>query len=238
VSQAVPQPVIAPGDLATELLLVRHGRSADVVPGSAGSDDAPLSTEGREQAQALARRLAPKELAAVYSSDLRRASDTATELAAPHGLQVIAVPGLREVSLGDWERGDYRRRAAVRDPAWLAHARAGRWDMVPGSEGDGPFRARVYRAVEDCVAAHETGAVAVVCHFGVVNAYLAALWGSERSFMVAVENTGVTVVRAGGTHRLVTTVNDCGHLYDPLLHDPALGRSGMVGGSRPSSGAT
>jgi hypothetical protein len=36
----------------------------------------------------------------------------------------------------------------------------------------------------------------------------------------------------------VTTVNDCGHLYDPLLHDPALGRSGMVGGSRPSSGPT
>jgi probable phosphoglycerate mutase len=218
VSQAIPQPaILLEAEFATEVLLIRHGRSADVVPGTAESEDPPLAEIGVAQADALARRLAAKPLAAIYSSDLRRARDTAAPIAAQRGLAINEDPELREVFLGDWERGEYRRRAAALDPEWIAHSRSGRWDTVPGSEGDDAFRRRVTTAVDRGIAAHEGTSIAVVCHGGVINAVLASIWGAHSSFLIPTENTGITVVRAGASRKIVITVNDCHHLYDPVL---------------------
>lgn len=216
-SQAVPQPtVLAPPELTTELLLIRHGQSQDVVPGSDESFDPPLSDLGRSQAEALAQRLKDKRIDAVYSSDLKRAAETAAALERP----VIQRPELREVWLGDWEGGGFRRRAHERDPEFMRFAQAGRWDLIPGSEGDDAFRARVLGAVGQILADHERQTVAVFCHGGVINAYLAALYDLQPSWWVVIENTSITQLRAGGGRQLVVTVNDMHHLYDPVLHMP------------------
>ena len=217
-SQPIPQPaVLGTGDFPTEIVLIRHGRSADVVPGSSESDDPPLSDEGHRQAQALARRLKTKDIDVVVSSDLRRAADTAAYLAEPRGLDVVQRGDLREVFLGDWERGEFRRRAAAGDPEWLRFADAGRWDLVPGSEGDGAFRARVRGAVDELATTHEGRSIAIAAHGGVINAYLASVFGIDRSFFATIENTSLTILRASGERRLLVTVNDCTHLYDPAL---------------------
>ena len=220
-SEAVPQPTVVPSfDGATEVLLIRHGRSADVVPGSPESADPPLHDAGTEQAQRLADRLADKTIDAVYASDLRRAVDTAAPLAEPRGLEVVQRRDLREIHLGEWEHGEFRRRAAARDPEWLRFAESGRWDLVPGSEGDEGFRRRVRGAVADAVSGHEGGIVAIVCHGGVINAFLCDVFGLEGSFFCAIENTSVTVVRVGPRGRVLTAVNDCHHLYDPVVGGP------------------
>jgi probable phosphoglycerate mutase len=217
-SEAVPQPaVLPPRDFGTELVLVRHGQSADVVPGSPDSEDPPLSDLGHAQAQALAARLAPKSIDAVIASDLRRAVETAGYLAEPRHLPVEQRPDLQEVHLGDWGSGEFRRRAAVRDPEWQRFAAAGRWDLVPGSEGDDVFRHRVKRAVDEETARHAGKSIAIVVHGGVINAYLAETFGIERSFFASIENTSLTILRASGDRRLLVTVNDCTHLYDPAL---------------------
>src|SRR2546423_6240326 len=132
-SEAVPQPsLLATRDFTTELLLIRHGRSADVVPGSEESLDPPLHEVGRAQAAALAERLADKQIDAIYSSDLKRAVETATPLAAPRGIDVVQRKELREVWLGDWERGEFRRRAGALDPEWLSVAPSRPWGQGPG----------------------------------------------------------------------------------------------------------
>ena len=219
----VPTPnVLAASEFGTEILLIRHARAADVVPRTPESGDPALSEVGRAQAASLARRLDGKKIHAVYASTLRRAIETAEPLAGARDLPVVQVAELREVHLGEWERGEFRRRAAVRDPEWLRFARSGRWDLVPGSEGDVAFRARVRHAIDDVAAAHEDETVAVVAHGGVINAYLAEAWGLERSFFVTVENTSVTVVRAGPMGRILVTVNDCHHLYDAVVEDPSV----------------
>jgi 2,3-bisphosphoglycerate-dependent phosphoglycerate mutase len=220
-SQAVPQPTVVPAwEAATEVLLIRHGRSADVVPGSPASEDPGLHELGAGQAVALAARLGRKKIDAVYSSDLRRAVETATPLAEPRGLVVEQRADLREVFLGDWERGEFRRRAAARDPEWLKFAASGRWDSVPGSEGDDAFRTRVTAAIREIAGKHEGASVAVVCHGGVVNAYLADLYGLSKSFFCTIENTSVTVVRCNEADSVVVAVNDCHHLYDPVVEGP------------------
>jgi probable phosphoglycerate mutase len=227
-STPVPQPALFPADaFRTEVLLIRHGRSADIVPGSPESLDPPLHDEGIAQAAALGRRLAPKRIDAVYASDLARAVQTATPIAEPRGLTVTTLRELREVHLGDWERGEFRRRAAAGDPDFLAWAETGRWDGIPGGEGDDALRARVRTAVTTIAAAHEGGVVAIVCHGGVINAFLADLYESHRSFCSMIENTSITLIRFGtsitgdwrdgGPRPTVVTVNDCAHLYDAVI---------------------
>jgi probable phosphoglycerate mutase len=221
-SQAVPQPgALADIEQLCEVLLVRHGRSADVVPGSDESLDPPLHDVGHEQAQALAARLASKTIGAVYASDLKRAYTTAGYLAEPRGLEVQQRRDLREVWLGDWERGEFRRRAQARDPEWLEFARAGRWDAIPGSEGDDRLRARVTTAIDEIAATHIGESVAIVVHGGVINAYIAACLDIHRSWFAMIENTSVSVVLAAPARRFLATVNDCTHLYDPVVERPA-----------------
>ena len=222
-SEAIPQPAVVPAlEGAAELLLIRHGRSADVIPGSTDSEDPPLHDEGAAQATALAHRLGEKRIDAVYSSDLRRAVSTAEPLATARGLSVTQLSSLREVFLGEWERGEFRRRAFARDPEFLRFAEAGRWDLVPGSEGDDAFRARVSGAIGGIAADHFGQTVAIVCHGGVINAYLAEVLEIHRSFVCPIENTSVTLVRCSDHGRVLVAVNDCHHLYDPVIAGPAL----------------
>jgi probable phosphoglycerate mutase len=221
---AVPQPTeLVDVEGTTEVLLVRHARSADVVPGTPEAADPGLHKVGKRQADALAARLATKPLAAVVSSQLRRAILTAQAIAEPHGLDVGIDPDLQEVLLGDWGGGEFRRRAAARDPAWLAWSATGRWDGIPGAEGDAALRSRVRNAVERVAAAHVGRSVAVVSHGGAINAYLAGVLGIRRSLWLTVANTSITVVRIGppGSGRRarhhVVVAGDCHHLYDPVL---------------------
>jgi len=197
--------------------LIRHGRSADVVPGSAASADPPLHDIGVQQAELLAARLGGKQIHAVYSSQLARAVQTAAPLARARSLTVEIHPELEEVRLGDWGNGEFRRRAATRDPEWVAWSRTGRWDGIPGGEGDDAFRARVAGVVDGLARQHRGQTVAVVAHGGSINAYVAHLYGVHRSLVFTCENTSITAVRIGDDGPTIVTVNDCHHLYDPVL---------------------
>ena len=77
----------------TRLLLIRHGTTDAVGQRLVGRlPGIPLNAKGRAEVAALGARLAGAALAAVYSSPLERALETASAIAAPHGLE----PVLRE----------------------------------------------------------------------------------------------------------------------------------------------
>ena len=218
-TEAVPQPTLRgePHPEECEILLIRHGRSADVVPGSAESTDPPLHVVGVEQAAGLAQRLSGRRIDAVYSSHLSRAYHTALPLAAPRGLEVTVFEDLEEVRLGDWSNGEFRRRAAARDPEWVAWSLTGRWDGIPGAEGDEVFRRRVAAVIDSLAGRHGGQSIAVVCHGGVIGAYLANVFGIHRTAWLTVENTSISQVRLSPAGPVVVTANDCHHLYDPVL---------------------
>ncbi len=223
-TQAVPQPTLRnalDGD-SCDVLLIRHGRSADVVPGTPESADPPLHVVGHAQAAALLARLAPVTLHGVYSSHLARAVQTAQPLADARELTLETFSDLREIDLGDWSNGEFRRRAAVQDPEFVAWTLTGRWDGIPGSEGDDPLRSRFAAVVDVLAARHRGERIAVVAHGGAINAYVSHLLGVHRSLWMTVENTSITLVRLHPTQAsTVVAINDCHHLYDPIVDLPA-----------------
>jgi 2,3-bisphosphoglycerate-dependent phosphoglycerate mutase len=214
---SVPQPTLDPsvGD-SCRVLLIRHGRSADIVPGSPESTDPPLHEEGVRQARLLGERLAKTRIDAVYSSHLLRALSTAEEVAKHHRLSVGIHEDLEEIRLGDWSNGEFRRRAASNDSEFIAWRQTGTWDGIPNGEGDAMFRQRVSQRIDDLASRHRGSTIAVVCHGGVINAYLAKTLGTDRSLWMMVENTSVTTVNVSETSHVIG-LNDCSHLYD-ILH--------------------
>ena len=160
----------------TTILIARHGQSDwNHEKRWQGHADRPLTERGREQAQALADRLAHIELDAVYSSDLKRARDTAAVVAGSQGLELRQLPDLREVDVGSWS-GLTRDEAQERFPEGFA-----RWrDGYPGWKDGETYEAmtdRVLRAVDEIAAEHEGGRVLVVSHGGPIRAMHAAALG-------------------------------------------------------------
>src|SRR5436190_7634430 len=117
------------------LLLVRHGRTADNAAGLIlGHRDTPLSKAGRAEAQRLAAELRSSGIAAVWTSPLRRARETAAIIAAPLALEPRMCAKLVESARGRWE-GLAVARIAREEPALYAAFERGDPDFAfPGGE--------------------------------------------------------------------------------------------------------
>jgi broad specificity phosphatase PhoE len=199
------------------LLLARHGQTDwNASRRFQGSTDIGLSARGRAQAHALGRALAGRRLAAVYVSPLQRAVDTATLALAGHPVPPVRVlPGLRELSLGEWEgRTVDEIRSQDGDP-YLAWLRAPHDRLPPGGEPLDQVAARVRHALEGIAASHAADEeVLVIAHGGVISVYACELLGSSFNSLwrLRVDNCSLTVVKPP---RLVS-VNDTSHLAAEL----------------------
>jgi len=205
----------------SRLLLARHGQSvSNAVRRFQGRQDVPLSELGVRQAGALAAAVRRRAIVAVYASPLERARRTAEIVAAEVGKGVTCLEDLRELSLGEWEgRTVDEVRALPGDPydQWVRDPVAG---LPPGGEPLEEVQRRVVRAIAGIAAAHPNGdEVLVVCHGGVISAYVAHCLGLPLSaiWRVSVGNGSLTAVAPPR----VLSVNDTAHLDGLGMARPA-----------------
>jgi len=181
----------------TRVHLVRHGRAA------AGWDTDPdpgLDELGREQALAVARRLAPLGPLAVVTSPLLRCRQTAFPLAAAWGVEVRVEPDVAEIPSPEGvpmaERVD-----------WLRRSMAGTWADL------GPTYSAFRDGVVAAIAALPADTV-VFSHFVAINAVIGVAIGDDRLVSTSLDNCSVTVIDVvDGVLRLVET----GHEADTLI---------------------
>lgn len=206
------------------LYLIRHGRSdfdwqGEPFATSRGAQwDPPLSAEGLEQARLLARRLRVMELDpfVVYSSPLRRASETAELFAETAGADVSIDSELVEAHIGGWE-GKPFEEIMESDPEIAGHLRNQRaiWHRAPGAERSDRFRDRVREAIERLLRDHADANLVLFVHGGVINAYVGELLGLDQEMFFLPENTSLNSVDVDGERRAVRFLNDVLHLTDP-----------------------
>jgi probable phosphoglycerate mutase len=209
------------------LYLVRHGTSdfdsREFLTTPRGRQwDPPLSLAGLDQAQLLAKRLLSMkpQPAAVYSSPMRRARETVAPYAEAAGIDVVFDDDLAEGYVGEWEGKPFEEILAS-DERLLQRVRNQEpiYAHAPGVEDIAPFRARVRGVIEGLLERHPDGNVVVVCHGGVINAYVAPLLGVDHELFFIPENTSLNSVIVDGDARRVRFLNDYLHLSDPRLFE-------------------
>jgi len=90
--------------MKTRFIMIRHGFSvANDMRRFAGNFDVDLTETGKKQAKLCAEALKKEKIDAIYSSDLKRAYDTAVPISEALGIEIIKCPELREISAGEWE---------------------------------------------------------------------------------------------------------------------------------------
>ncbi len=149
----------------TVLLLIRHGendysrtgRLAGRMPG------VDLNERGRKQAEELGKAFANVPLAAIYSSPLERAMQTAEPIAKARGLKVIPALGLLEANVGEWQGKSVRRLALLK--YWKVIQNAPSRARHPGGESFQETQTRIVSALDSICAKHkDRDLVACVFH--------------------------------------------------------------------------
>lgn len=166
--------------MATRVFFVRHGANRMTAEDRyCGSSNPPLSDEGRRQAQCAAKRLASEPIAAIWSSPMIRAQETARTIGNVHGIAPMLEPALREVSHGRWEgqlQADVKTRWADEYKQWSAdpfnHAPAG------GETGRAVLE-RAWPAVLKLVANHSDQTIVIVSHKATIRLIAAKLLGID-----------------------------------------------------------
>jgi len=130
-----------------------------------------LSEAGRDQARQLAACLAGRSIAAVVSSPLERARQTAEPIAAAVGLEVAIDPGLNEIDFGAWTGQAFRDLDGL--PEWDAWNSFRSTARCPGGETMLQAQGRALATVSRLREAHQDGEVVLVGHQDVLKAVLA-----------------------------------------------------------------
>ncbi|MEA2168243.1 MAG: 2,3-bisphosphoglycerate-dependent phosphoglycerate mutase [Solirubrobacteraceae bacterium] len=205
---------------ATEVTLVRHGASQAAVAGQRfelvdGHSNPPLSAvPGRHQAQLVADALRDEAFDRAFVTPLRRTQETAAPFLAATGMEAEVIEEFVEVSLGDWEGGEYRIRAGRGDPLIAQMHAEQRWDVIPGGETLDSLGARVRAGMERVVAATGPGRRAVVFGHGAVIGEICRQACDARGFAFIHSDNGSisrVIVSADGAW-LLRSFNDTTHL--------------------------
>jgi 2,3-bisphosphoglycerate-dependent phosphoglycerate mutase len=213
-----------------QLTFVRHGKQ-DVPSGAftpALWADPPLSDLGQRQAAAVGSALGTEPIDAVVCSQLQRAVETAREVAKPHGLEPVVYPELREVETYRDVPDGVRLEDVLSPVMWHGvrerFDRELRWDVSPFSESSAEFRYRVVTVVEGILALHSASPdrgsqIAIVCHGGVINAYIGHVLGLRQDMFFRPAHASVSRVLTGDGRRVIHTLNELHHLQgtDPEL---------------------
>jgi probable phosphoglycerate mutase len=192
-----------------ELLLIRHAlpvrRELDE-----GIADPELSPDGHAQAEHLARYLTDERIDAIYASPLRRAHQTAEPLARLQELTIVTEDGVAEYDRGASWYVPVEELKASNDPRWQ--------EMLDGTwhaslEIDPfEFRDTLCAAIERIVTAHPSQKVAIVCHGGVINAYLADLLGIAEDMWYRPAHASAHRLWFAEGRRVVYRLNEIEHL--------------------------
>jgi probable phosphoglycerate mutase len=193
-----------------EVILIRHAIPVRRELES-GAADPELSEQGMRQAELLARYLSSESLDAVYSSPMRRAQQTAAPVAKSLNLDVTLIDGVAEFDRHSEWYVPVEELKAANDPRWH-ELLSGEWTATHETEDE--FISRVTSAIETIISNHGSQRVAVVCHGGVINAYIAAIlgMGSKRGFFYPNYTSIHRIAAARSGERSVVTLNETSHL--------------------------
>jgi broad specificity phosphatase PhoE len=208
--------------MMTEIVIVRHGETESNKRGIfRGRLDVPLNERGILQAEWVADALQREPVAAVLSSPLSRAVDTARIIAARHGLAPIVDRAFDNIDLGQWQG---REKAAVK------REEPGRWKTwvsdpdslsIPGGESLASVRARALARTLELAREHRGRRFVVVTHRSVAKLLVGALLGMETGYFwkFYLDNAGYSVIGHDENGFVLLRWNEACHVQEKVIEE-------------------
>jgi len=201
--------------MANQLLLIRHGDLGEGCRGRyVGRTDAPLSSRGRLQAQALAVPLTGLSGALFRVSPLARTRETAAIALGAAGRFGID-DNLREIDFGFWEGMSFAEIAAADPAAVEKWAEMDDGFAFPGGESIAEFRKRIVAAAQG-IASDPARTVVVFAHGGVIRFLICELLGlgHRNHLLFDISPASISEIRIDSGMGVLTRLNDRHHLED------------------------
>jgi broad specificity phosphatase PhoE len=210
----------------TRIILIRHGQTEwnrqDLIRGQV---DVPLDDTGLAQAAATAARIAAEwQPAALYSSPLRRAVQTAQLIADRLGLEVRTVSGFNDMNFGQWQGLSYsevRQRWPEVSQAWLT---APQTVTFPNGESLGRVRQRGVSALQQVIEQHPNQDAVIVGHTVLNRVLLCAVLGLDDShhWRIGQDTCAVNTIEWREGVFFVGSINDTCHLRQGVHESDAV----------------
>jgi broad specificity phosphatase PhoE len=199
--------------MTTKLILIRHGETEKNVAGKLHSakDAEELTEIGKEQMQATGRFLKRLRPSIIYSSEEKRANESAKILSEHCNIPFVLTKGLEERDWGDFSGKEWDKIKAVLDPMSLEE----RYTYIPpkGESWEGAEE-RMIKAIEMILKQNKEKTVAVVTHGGTIRILMPYFLGApkEETFRHDPDNASLTIFDyLKGTFKKIK-VNDTPHL--------------------------
>ncbi|MDZ4768671.1 MAG: histidine phosphatase family protein [Chloroflexota bacterium] len=173
---------------------------------------APLNEQGRHQTEALAKYVRNIGMTALYTSDLRRAIQTADMLAQPLGFAPTPDARLRERSIGSWQGLTLEEMELWYPDDYATMLTNIDEYRIPGGESRNDVRVRVMAALDEIMASASHETIGILSHTTAIKIMLAALVPSYDPLYVELDNTSVTTIHRRDDQWMIAAVNDRMHL--------------------------
>lgn len=205
--------------LTTQVLLIRHGQSEGNAEKRFGGHTAtPLSPLGLRQAEATAAAVADESIAAIYSSDLLRATETARPLSQLTKLEVHQTRAFRERSVGVMEGLTFQEAAENHPAQYAALLRRDFDHVLAGGESYRQLLDRAWMKLDAVLTNHTGGRIVIFSHTGTICILALHLMGALdapelRPVWISTANCGINrfEIRDDGFIRVIA-INDTRHL--------------------------
>ena len=206
----------------TRFCLVRHGETDwNVARRLQGHTDIPLNQHGITQARQMAKALKAIHLQfdVLYTSDLRRAADTAAAVEEQFGINAIVDEALRERHLGALQGLTADEAPQLKPDLWSSHLSRNLEQTLEGGESITQFAQRIHGALENIRLKHTGKTVLLVSHGGALEMMyrLASKQPLESEKIVTVPNASLNWISHSGYSWQVDKWADTSHLIDLAL---------------------
>jgi alpha-ribazole phosphatase len=201
----------------TKVILLRHGETLwNLEMKYQGHCNIALTEKGLQQAQLAATSLANEKISAIYASDLDRALKTAECIAQKHKLQVVAIPGFREINFGQWEGLTYDKINSESQETLSKLFTHPDEIEIPGGETFREVKERATSALAKLIEKHIDETIVVVSHGGTIRTLLCAALNIHLNYLwnIKQDNTAINILEYHNNQVLVSLVNDTHHLRD------------------------
>lgn len=198
--------------MATKLILIRHGSTNwNVKQRYCGFVDISLNSKGKIQARRLRRRLENEAVHKVYSSDSKRAIQTAGIIFKGHDIEKIQ--DLREMHFGIFEGLTYRQIMKKFPGIYKKWIKNPFETVIPSGESLAILKKRVVRTFKKIILRHSNQTVAIVCHGGAISVFINHILKSKDFWAHIPQSASLTVLELRNNKFKINLLNDISHLY-------------------------